>query len=114
MSDGDVVNSGVDKLAIHDDDEEVDSSYKPPPEKSIEELLSADKEDESLQKYKEKLLGDANTGKIIYGTSARADSLGFFLSFGSVFRRSRREIVDSLVSEPRRRRAIVKIVMHTK
>lgn len=68
MSDGDVVNSGVDKLAIHDDDEEVDSNYKPPPEKSIEELLSADKEDESLQKYKEKLLGDANSGKIIYGS----------------------------------------------
>lgn len=67
MSDGDVVNSGVDKLAINDDDEEVDSNYKPPPEKSIEELLSADKEDESLQKYKEKLLGDANSGKIIFG-----------------------------------------------
>lgn len=62
MSDGD----GVDKLGIHDDDE-IDSNYKPPPVKSIEELLNADKEDASLQKYKEKLLGDANSGKIIFG-----------------------------------------------
>ena len=66
MSDGDVVRDGVEKLEIHDDDE-IDSNYKPPPEKSIEELLNADKEDASLQKYKEKLLGDANNGKIIFG-----------------------------------------------
>lgn len=67
MSDGDVVKDGIDKLAIHSDDE-VDLNYKPPPEKSIEELLNADKEDASLQKYKEKLLGDANSGKIIFGS----------------------------------------------
>lgn len=66
MSDGDVVNDGVNKISIHDDDE-IDSNYKPPPEKSIEELLNTDKEDESLQKYKEKLLGDANIGRVIYG-----------------------------------------------
>jgi len=66
MSDGDAIKDSVDKLAIHDDDE-IDSNYKPPPEKSIEELLNADKEDASLQKYKEKLLGDANSGKIIFG-----------------------------------------------
>lgn len=66
MADGDAVKVGVDKLAIHDDDE-IDSNYKPPPEKSIEELLNADKEDASLQKYKEKLLGDANSGKVIFG-----------------------------------------------
>lgn len=67
MSEGDKVKDGVDKLAIHDDDE-IDSNYKPPPEKTIEELLNADKEDESLQKYKEKLLGVANSEKIIYGS----------------------------------------------
>jgi len=61
-----VIKDSVDKLAIHDDDE-IDSNYKPPPEKTIEELLNADKEDASLQKYKEKLLGDANSGKIIFG-----------------------------------------------
>lgn len=66
MSGGDVVNDGVNKININDDDE-IDSNYKPPPEKSIEELLNTDKEDESLQKYKEKLLGDANVGKVIFG-----------------------------------------------
>lgn len=45
--------------------EEIDSSYKPPPEKTIEEILEADKEDESLRKYKEALLGEAKAGKIV-------------------------------------------------
>nr|BAN20451.1 rho guanine dissociation factor [Riptortus pedestris] len=44
---------------------EIESNYRPPPEKSLEELLSADKEDESLQKYKEALLGEAKAGKVI-------------------------------------------------
>lgn len=62
------MSDGVDKLTIHDDDDEIDTNYKPPPEKSIEELLNSDKEDASLQKYKEKLLGDANSAKIIFGS----------------------------------------------
>ena len=33
--------------------------YKPPPEKSLSEILDSDKNDESLQLYKEKLLGIA-------------------------------------------------------
>lgn len=33
--------------------------YKPPPEKTLTEILDADKNDESLQLYKEKLLGIA-------------------------------------------------------
>ncbi|XP_046384545.1 rho GDP-dissociation inhibitor 2 isoform X2 [Ischnura elegans] len=45
--------------------EELDSTYKPPPEKTIEEILEADKEDESLRKYKETLLGEAKAGKVI-------------------------------------------------
>lgn len=49
------------------DVEDVDSSYKPPPEKTIEEILAADKEDESLRKYKEALLGDAKSGAVIFG-----------------------------------------------
>lgn len=47
--------------------EEIDSNYKPPPEKTIEEILETDKEDESLRKYKEALLGEAKEGKIIVG-----------------------------------------------
>lgn len=49
------------------DDVEVESNYKPPPEKSIEQILNSDKEDESLRKYKETLLGEAKSGGIIVG-----------------------------------------------
>jgi len=55
-------------------DEELESSYKPPPEKTIEQILETDKEDESLRKYKETLLGEAKSGGIIIG------KYGFFLS----------------------------------
>lgn len=79
MSGGDSVKDNMEKLAIHDDDE-IDSSYKPPPEKSIEELLNADKEDASLQKYKEKLLGDANSGKVIYGSYNHSLKLLHFIT----------------------------------
>jgi len=48
-------------------EEELESNYKPPPEKSIEQILEADKEDESLRKYKETLLGEAKSGGIIVG-----------------------------------------------
>ncbi|GAB6020407.1 hypothetical protein CHUAL_003108 [Chamberlinius hualienensis] len=41
--------------------ENVASNYKPPPERSLQEILEADKEDESLRKYKETLLGLAVT-----------------------------------------------------
>lgn len=49
--------------------EELERNYKPPPEKSLEEILSADKHDESLQKYKEMLLGEAKEGEVIVGES---------------------------------------------
>lgn len=39
--------------------------YRPPPEKSLNEILNADKNDESLQLYKEKLLGNAAKDVII-------------------------------------------------
>jgi len=49
------------------DEHEDDPNYKPPAEKSIDAMLEADKEDESLQLYKKKLLGDAvgGTGSVI-------------------------------------------------
>lgn len=46
---------------------DVDSSYQPPPEKTIEQILATDEEDESLRKYKQALLGEAQTGTVIYG-----------------------------------------------
>lgn len=35
-----------------------DENYKPPPEKTLKDLLESDKDDESLRKYKEALLGE--------------------------------------------------------
>lgn len=47
------------------EDGEVDANYLPPPEKTIEEIMAADQEDESLRRYKEALLGAAQAEKII-------------------------------------------------
>lgn len=44
-----------------------DVNYQPPPQKTIEEIMAADQEDESLRKYKEALLGTAQLEKIIVG-----------------------------------------------
>uniref|UniRef100_A0A182PGC2 Rho GDP-dissociation inhibitor 3 n=1 Tax=Anopheles epiroticus TaxID=199890 RepID=A0A182PGC2_9DIPT len=49
--------------------EEHDSNYQPPPQKTIEEIMAADAEDESLRKYKEALLGEAQAEKIIFDES---------------------------------------------
>lgn len=59
------LDEGVADLHVDDD---VELNYKPPPEKSITEILSADAEDESLKKYKEALLGEAKAGTIEIGT----------------------------------------------
>jgi len=42
-----------------------ESLYKPPAQKTVQEILEADKEDESLRKYKETLLGANVVGVII-------------------------------------------------
>ncbi|XP_058054968.1 rho GDP-dissociation inhibitor 1 [Anopheles bellator] len=49
--------------------EEHDTNYQPPPQKTIEEIMAADAEDESLRKYKEALLGQAQAEKIIFDDS---------------------------------------------
>uniref|UniRef100_A0A1B0CZG6 Uncharacterized protein n=1 Tax=Phlebotomus papatasi TaxID=29031 RepID=A0A1B0CZG6_PHLPP len=46
---------------------DVDANYQPPPQKTIEEIMAADQEDESLRKYKEALLGKAQAEKIVVG-----------------------------------------------
>ncbi|XP_023727382.1 rho GDP-dissociation inhibitor 1 isoform X1 [Cryptotermes secundus] len=61
----DTAAEGIEDLHINTPEDENDSNYKPPPEKTIEEILETDKEDESLRKYKEKLLGDAKTGIVV-------------------------------------------------
>jgi Rho GDP-dissociation inhibitor/dynein assembly factor 5 len=63
----DTAAEGIEDLRINTPEDENNSNYKPPPEKTIEEILETDKEDESLRKYKEKLLGDAKMGTVIVG-----------------------------------------------
>ncbi|XP_037093684.1 probable rho GDP-dissociation inhibitor [Pollicipes pollicipes] len=46
-----------------------DVGYAPPPEKSLNDLLSLDTEDESLQKYKATLLGQATAGGVVVDES---------------------------------------------
>lgn len=48
-------------------EEEIEPNYQPPPQKTIEEIIAADQEDESLRKYKEALLGAAQSEKIVVG-----------------------------------------------
>lgn len=55
------------ELPTTEEYEDIDTNYKPPPEKTIQELLEADQDDESLRKYKEALLGQAQTGPVIVG-----------------------------------------------
>lgn len=52
---------------LGDGENDVDTNYQPPPQKTIEEIVAADQEDESLRKYKEALLGAAQSEKIIVG-----------------------------------------------
>lgn len=50
-------------MADHGDEEiapDETPGYQPPAQKTVEEILKADAEDESLRKYKEALLGTAD------------------------------------------------------
>jgi len=51
---------------VTDNVEEVDNpNYKPPAQKTLEEIIQADKDDESLRRYKEALLGGAAAGNAV-------------------------------------------------
>lgn len=57
--------SSVDnEVELHDEDIH-DTNYQPPPVKTIEEIMAADQEDESLRRYKEALLGAAQAEQIV-------------------------------------------------
>lgn len=51
-----------------DDDVDTTPGYKPPAEKSMNDMLQQDAEDESLQKYKAQLLGSAASAETIFCT----------------------------------------------
>ncbi len=48
--------------SVEVDDVEETPGYKPPAEKSLNQILDQDKEDESLARYKAALLGEAASG----------------------------------------------------
>jgi len=54
----------VQNLSLEEHEED-NPNYKPPPQKSLDEIINADAEDESLRKYKEALLGQATKDAII-------------------------------------------------
>jgi len=47
---------------LEEEEKDDEGVYQPPPEKSIDDMLNTDVEDESLQKYKAALLGSATAG----------------------------------------------------
>ena len=47
----------------HEGEDETEGKYKPPAPKSVEAILAADAEDESLKRYKEQLLKGAGEAK---------------------------------------------------
>lgn len=55
----------MDNKNVDDNNEHED--YVPPQKKTIEELVAADQDDESLRRYKETLLGNAQLEKIVFG-----------------------------------------------
>lgn len=66
------------QVDLENENAEIETNYQPPPQKTIEEIIAADQEDESLRKYKEALLGAAQTEKIIVGKF-------FLLQFNQLF-----------------------------
>ncbi|KAK3853419.1 hypothetical protein Pcinc_040044 [Petrolisthes cinctipes] len=46
-------------------DEDEPTNYRPPPEKTLDEMIAKDTEDESLRKYKETLLGGSVAGAVV-------------------------------------------------
>lgn len=46
-------------IAAANEESEAQVNYKPPAQKSLQEIQELDKDDESLRKYKEALLGSA-------------------------------------------------------
>lgn len=59
--------SNDNNVELENENIDIESSYQPPPQKTIEEIVAADQEDESLRKYKEALLGAAQSETIIVG-----------------------------------------------
>lgn len=88
---------------VEDDDDELDGklNYKPPPQKTLQELQELDKDDESLAKYKKSLLGD---GPVVVGRLGHTDREGLgtctaAVCWGDEARRSLKEEGSCLVRD---------------
>uniref|UniRef100_A0A3Q3X317 Rho GDP-dissociation inhibitor 1 n=1 Tax=Mola mola TaxID=94237 RepID=A0A3Q3X317_MOLML len=57
MAEQDLTPEQLAEIAVPDEECETNVNYKPPAQKTLEEINELDKEDESLRKYKEALLG---------------------------------------------------------
>lgn len=57
MAEQDLTPEQLAEIAVPDEECETNVNYKPPAQKTLEEIHELDKEDESLRKYKEALLG---------------------------------------------------------
>lgn len=70
------------EVHVEEDEDELDSklNYKPPPQKTLQELQELDKDDESLAKYKKTLLGD---GPVVAGMAQDRDRHMFVSGFAT-------------------------------
>ncbi|XP_054891172.1 rho GDP-dissociation inhibitor 1-like [Poeciliopsis prolifica] len=59
MAEQDLTPEQLKEIAAANEEKESDINYKPPAQKSLQEIQELDKDDESLRKYKEALLGKA-------------------------------------------------------
>ncbi|MEQ2191340.1 hypothetical protein XENOCAPTIV_026897 [Xenoophorus captivus] len=57
MAEQDLTPEQLKQIAEANEEKESDINYKPPAQKSLQEIQELDKDDESLRKYKEALLG---------------------------------------------------------
>ncbi|KAH0629413.1 hypothetical protein JD844_011471 [Phrynosoma platyrhinos] len=86
------------QIAAENEEDEHSVNYKPPAQKSIQEIQELDKDDESLRKYKEALLGNVS---IAAGDLEAFKKQSFILKEGVEYRikisfRVNKEIVSGL------------------
>lgn len=67
------------EIAAANEESETKLNYKAPAQKSLQEIQDLDKDDESLRKYKEALLGQSSVVTGQWSTPGRAEML--FLSY---------------------------------
>ncbi|XP_076339484.1 rho GDP-dissociation inhibitor 1-like isoform X4 [Tachypleus tridentatus] len=93
-------NSSKENTAMITEDEE-EINYRPPAERTLQEIIEADHEDNSLKKYKETLLGQATKEIVVVGDLGNLNKRIFIVKEGIQYRIQinfyvQREIVTGL------------------